>query len=548
MIEQVNEMNLEKKKAVIILGAGIMQLPAIKTAQEEGYSAVVFDGNPDPVGKENADEFFNIDIKDYETIYSRCIGLGSLYDLKGILTVGTDFSYIAAKISEMIKLPGISYSTALKATVKSEMRKTFREHNVNSPAYFTADSTFDPEKSEYNISFPLVVKPVDSMGGRGSVKIESESELENAVKNAVVYSRSGKAIVEEYLDGPEFSLDAIIEDSRITICGIADRHIFFPPFFVEMGHTMPSIYPESVQEKVKGVFKKGIKAIGIDNGAAKGDIKYNGKDAAAGEIAARLSGGYMSGWTFPYSSGVSVIKAALNIATGKPSGLGEIRYSKTAAERAFISISGIVDDIIIPEYLEKDKYPEEIKDVFINIKKGDRVVFPRNNVQKCGNIIAVHSVREKAVEAAEKGCRDIIVRLKSCDIDTEKYILDKKEEWIPDAFELSNAENIKILNKMLSVKEGSGFSTAGKIAVAPLLYPEKEKNKDWQGRGFNNSLETVLKITGAEIEKKSCSYNAVLGKLFWNAFLRGGVQGGIWIIDTVEKYLKEGELPPVYLK
>ncbi len=150
----------------------------------------------------------------------------------------------------MMELPGIRYKTALKATVKSEMRKTFREHNVNSPAFFTADSSFDSEKSEYSLSYPLVVKPVDSMGGRGSIKIESECELEGAVKNAVVFSRTGKAIVEEYMDGPEFSLDAVIEKSRITVCGIADRHIFFPPYFVEMGHTLPSNYPDEVQEKV----------------------------------------------------------------------------------------------------------------------------------------------------------------------------------------------------------------------------------------------------------------------------------------------------------
>ncbi len=65
---------------------------------------------------------------------------------------------------------------------------------------------------------------------------------------------------------------------------------------------------------------------------------------------------------------------------------------------------------------------------------------------------------------------------------------------------------------------------------------------------MEKSLETVFNITAAEIEKENCCYNAVLGSLFWNALLRGGVQGGIWIIDTVEKYLKEGELPPVYTK
>ncbi len=94
----------------------------------------------------------------------------------------------------------------------------------------------------------------------------------------------------------------------------------------------------------------------------------------------------------------------------------------------------------------------------MNIKTGDKVVFPRNNVQKCGNIIAVHSEREKAVEAAEKGCRDIIVRLRSCDDETEKYLLYKKRNGYLMQFELNNAENIKILNAMPSVRSGNRYS------------------------------------------------------------------------------------------
>ena len=541
-------MSLEKKNAVVILGAGIMQIPAIKAAVEEGYSPLVFDGNPEPAGKNDAEKFFNIDIKDYEKIYEKCSELESSYTVKGVFTAGTDFSYIVAKLAEKMGLPGISYETAIKATVKSEMRKAFSENSVSSPRFIVADSSFSIKNIIIDLDYPLVIKPVDSMGGRGSVKIRSEEKLEDAVKEAVGYSRSGKAIIEEFIEGAEFSLDAVVENNEITVCGIADRHIFFPPYFVEMGHTMPSIYPEEVQKDVISVFKEGIQALGINNGAAKGDIKYNGRRAVIGEIAARLSGGYMSGWTFPYSSGVSVIKAALNISLGKPSGIQQYKYGKTAAERAFLSIPGKVEEIIVPDYFGNNKRPEEIKDIFINIDKGDRVVFPKNNVQKCGNIIAVHQDRDKAVSAAEKGCRDIIVRLASCDSKTENFIMERYENWIPDAFKLENSINIDAFDSMKNINTSLLYDSSFKTAVMMLPCPEKELSKDWLGRSFSESVKTVFEVTGTEYEKTDADYNAVLGRLFWKAFLRGGIQGGIWIIDTVEKYLKKGELPGRFLQ
>ena len=112
------------------------------------------------------------------------------------------------------------------------------------------------------------------------------------------------------------SLDAIVYKGTVTVCGVADRHVFFPPNFVELGHTMPTSLDEKAVGRIVAVFEAGIKAIGIDFGAAKGDLKLTRTGPMVGEIAARLSGGYMSGWTFPLSSGVEVTEAALNISVG----------------------------------------------------------------------------------------------------------------------------------------------------------------------------------------------------------------------------------------
>ena len=106
-----------------------------------------------------------------------------------------------------------------------------------------------------------------------------------------------------------------------------------------------------------------------------------------GEIAARLSGGYMSGWTFPLASGVEVTEAALNIAVGLPPGDLAPRLRKVCAERALISIPGIVER---GRGRRRGAEAEaESKRSFLRVAPGDTVVFPSNNVQKCGNVLAV---------------------------------------------------------------------------------------------------------------------------------------------------------------
>ena len=130
----------------------------------------------------------------------------------------------------------------------------------------------------------------------------------DAIKDSIKKSRSGRAILEEFMDGKEFSIDALVYKNELLITGFADRHIFYPPYFIEMGHTMPTdlLYPDFLD--VVTEFAKGVKSLGLTCGAAKGDVKLTSKGVMIGEIAARLSGGYMSGWTFPYSSDINLTK------------------------------------------------------------------------------------------------------------------------------------------------------------------------------------------------------------------------------------------------
>jgi len=542
------------KETLIILGAGVMQGPAIKIAKELGLYTIALDGSSSAPCISMADKFEKIDLKDKEGIESFARSIHSTTDRLGIMTAGTDFSASVAWTAEKLGLPGIPYEAALNASDKSRMRECFKKANLPSPEFLIIDSKNPLLQSKSPVPslqsliplpFPLVIKPVDNMGGRGCRRVDIIEEFYEAAKTAIGFSRSGRAIVESYMNGPEFSVDAIVYKGEITICGLADRHIFFPPYFIEMGHTMPTVIEKEKQEAMLDTFRAGIHALGLDGannvGAAKGDIKLTSKGAVyspmIGEIAARLSGGYMSGWTYPYSSGASPIKAAILIAMGRePEGLIPAR-NWTCAERAFISIPGTVKQITGSgeQRAENKELSNYVNDLFMRITEGDKVSFPENNVTKCGNIIASAPDRQIAISAAESAAKSILIRLDHNDEDTEKFLAKaqwyreflsrrdasnlrsatQKEEDIdnfpPDAFILTNELNEALVlipeskeypttneHEQTRTEEISKSSCGSwsKICIQPFPAFESSNLTDYMGRTVKETLDAVRKLTG----------------------------------------------------
>ena len=414
-------------KTILILGAGVMQVPAIRIAKGLGWRTIVVDGNPQAQARDMADQFEQVDLKDREGLLSVGRRLQADSGIDGVFTAGTDFSSSVAWVSERLGLPGIRFDAAMRATDKCLMREAFSRAGVPSPRFACWTGQGDPADllrgegsgDQDGLGLPLVVKPVDNMGARGVRRVESADALADACRAAITLSRSSRVIVEQFMEGRELSLDAIVYRGSITICGVADRIIRFPPNFVEMGHTMPTDLDRQTVAEVERVFSAGIRALGIDNGAAKGDIKVTPKGVMIGEIAARLSGGYMSGWTFPLAYGVQVTEGALRVAVGMDPGDLSPRWSRVCAERAVISLPGEVASLT---GVEEAKRVPGVSDVFLRTAEGQRVVFPTNNVEKCGNVISVGETREEAERSARRGIAAIHLYLKPLVAETTTHL------------------------------------------------------------------------------------------------------------------------------
>lgn len=531
------------KGALFILGGGTMQLPAIAAARRLGCAVHVADGNASCPGASRADRFHHIDLRDQEGLVARA---RTIPDLRAVFTAGTDFSTSVAAVAEALGLPGISREVSEQATDKARMRRVLADAGVPVPRFIALRGADELPSRDIGLEFPLVVKPVDNMGARGVIQVGDPSELDRAVSRALSLSRRGRVILEEFIQGQEYSLDAIVVDGVVHITGIAERHIFFPPFFVELGHTIPAGITPREEQALGETFRRAIAALGITRGAAKGDIFLDTRGdeprAVVGEVAARLSGGYMSGWTYPLATGVPLSEIGLRVALGE-SPRGEDfapSRSQVVAERALISCPGKLVSLVVPAEEER---PPGVEELFLCATPGDRVSPPSNNVEKIANAIAWGRDAREAEERALKALDQIDLHLAPGDGETEAFLFAPAGAGAFRRYRLENCrgEEISLQDLSLSWCYGDGdalcrtVQRGDPLPVVPLpedlrwerCYPVREAREvlaDCLDRGrvrFTTPRDAATGEGGAA------------GRLFWSAFSAAGRQGVIYLLDAL---------------
>lgn len=527
--------------SVLILGASLMQLPAIMSAKELGLEVFLLDGNPNAPYRAHGDHFKVADLKDVDKVVRVAKKWHKKKPFSGVFTAGTDFSYTVSCVAHALGIQGLSREVAYCASNKESMRECFKAHGVSSPSFYV--TTIVPkQQSQHLLGYPVVVKPVDNMGARGIRLCVNFKELVEGIKSSLFYSKSGKAIIEEYIQGDEYSIDSIVEHGEITITGFAKRHIFFQPWFIEMGHTIPARIDLDRYNAIVSEFKKGVKALGIDNGVAKGDMKWgrvsscDTDSAYVGEIAARLSGGYMSGWSYPYSSGVELTKLALCIALGKRVTPIVPTKNLVCSERAFISSPGVVKAIQIGK--NDGLYDKaRLKDIFIRVKPKDYVDFPTNNVEKCGNILYVDESYDTSSQKAQEIVQSILVRLEpNCQATKEWMLYGKSNKKIPMQFHCSDDNNSLTLFSYMPKRNCSEGQSS-------ILFFGKElelTGMDWMGRNSQMLVKQLCKegqflFSSTTLKKEQKDMGVALpSRLFYKVLEHGSHQGFYWLLDYLD--------------
>ncbi|MFK7696949.1 ATP-grasp domain-containing protein [Paenibacillus sp. HJGM_3] len=393
-----------KQKKIMILGASQLQLPAITRAIELGYHVIVVDKDIDAVGRNFADEFYAISTNDIESVVAKAKEL----HIDGIMTLATDFPMrTVAMVGQELGLLTITPDTAIVATDKARMRERLKSCGVPIPAFYTANSFLEYKSACKAIDGKKIVKPADSSGSRGVYLLTDINEIEKAYKYSKSYSRSGELVIEEYMKGPEVSVETITINNITHVIAITDKQTSGSPYFVEIGHSIQSTLHEDIKEEIKDIAIKAVNALGIDNGAAHVEVIVTDHGAKVVELGARLGGDNITSHLVPLATGVNMVEACIFLALG---GIPDItpKFNRSSAIKFISSTNGKIKSIDGVENVKKIK---GIIEVCITKGEGDVVNELTNSSDRIGFIIAEADTAKQAMDICEKAVRKISINL-----------------------------------------------------------------------------------------------------------------------------------------
>ena len=392
-------------KKILIIGASVLQLPAILKAKELGFYVGVIDFNPEAIGISYADEYFNVSTIDIDGVTKTAKD----FSPDGIMTLATDMPMRSiAAAAKACGLPGIAMDTAIKSTDKGEMIKAFEASGVEHPWYFVVNNKVELDSIKNHITFPCVMKPTDNSGSRGVVLVKSFEELDDSYAYTSVSSRSGGVIIEEYLVGKEVSVEIIVLNGVPNVLTVTDKLTTGAPHFVEMGHSQPSTIDEVGLNKIRDLACRAVKSVGIKNGPAHVEIMLTDNGPRMIELGARMGGDCITTHLVPLSTGVDMVKATIDIACGESVDISE-KYNKGAAIRYFYPHNGVIKNI---SGVEDAKMIPGVVEISFTKGVGDDVGTIGSSSDRAGFVIAQADTADLAVGICEQV-------LKVVKIDTE---------------------------------------------------------------------------------------------------------------------------------
>ena len=393
-------------KKMMILGAGPLQIPAMKKARELGYQIISVDYDENAPGFALADVKLVVSTLDQEEVYRQAL----IYQPDVVITSTSDGPVrTAAYVNEKLgKRPDLSYENAQCATIKSKMRYRLKEYGVPIPKYFAAEDYEAFSGAVDKLNGNCIIKPADNAGSRGVVLFDSTADARAIYDYSRKNSRNGTVMVEEAMKGPEVSVEALVIEGEPHIITVTDKYITQPPYFVELAHCEPSVLDEHTTEEIRAVAAQAIKAIGIENAPAHVEIKVTEDGPKIVELAARLGGDYITSRLVPLSMGIDLVGASVLLATGGKPDLTPKRQQGAAIHFIHSEKAGILSEIVLPEGLQGQAGVEEIA---LYKKLGEKINGTRSSDDRLGHVITTGATAKEAKALGEEILAQIKMRV-----------------------------------------------------------------------------------------------------------------------------------------
>ncbi|MGM9672520.1 MAG: ATP-grasp domain-containing protein [Bacteroidaceae bacterium] len=385
-------------KKLLVLAAGILQVPVIKKAKEMGIYVVAADGSEHAVGLQLADKPIVVNITSEEEM----LRVAREEQVDGVIHPCSEVSMnVMGRINDELGLSGISREAAIRATNKHLMREAFEAGNAPSPKSILTESAEDAWNHLQNgFDSDGILKPSRNSGSRGIAKVTRDMPKEDFVKAydvALNESRDKSVLIEQFIEGPEFSIEIIVWDSKVNVLTVTDKKTTEAPHFVELGHSQPSCFSAEDVEKLKAAAVAGVKALGVNNCACHAEAKLMDGKAYLMEIGARLGGDFISTELTHLSTGIDMVAAAINCALGIEPCLEPTEEKHGVCIRYFCPKPGKLVNISNTEVLNDERvYLWEIYH-----KEGDMIPEVTSSLCRSGHVIVTEKDAPSAIAYAE---------------------------------------------------------------------------------------------------------------------------------------------------
>ncbi|MFB9328237.1 ATP-grasp domain-containing protein [Paenibacillus aurantiacus] len=401
---------MSNSKIVAFVEPSFYGVSFAKAAYSQGHKVVAIVSsvdNPTLYGYEGIyHDLLVADIRDEQSIYDAIAG-SAYYGKLDALIPATDYaSHLTARVAERLGLRGVPYEAALKARNKDLARQAYEAHGVPGAKYKKVGSFEEASRAASTIGYPVVLKPTNCASSQGVYFIHGEAELRDAFEELrqfkvtyMDFKVRDEYLIEEYIDGQEFSVELFLEDGRPAFAAVTEKQTSPLPFFVEVLHTLPTSVHADREADLIATAVQAVAAIGITGGPSHVELKLSQTGPRIIEVNGRPGGDQISSDLLVQAFGIDVFGATVRYYLGEPALLAPIRKRAAAIAYLLADREGIVEHVAGVEELADSPYLVRAN---ITVQPGDRVVTARSSDDRLGYVITAADRPQAAKDAARR--------------------------------------------------------------------------------------------------------------------------------------------------
>lgn len=390
-------------KKILILGAGIYQVPLIKKAREMGLYSVVLSIPGNYRGFALADKVLYVDTTDYQKVCQAAREEA----VDGICTAGTDVAIVSLGYAcEKLGLPGISHDSACIVNDKARMKAAFLDGGVRTARHFTAKTPEECQKAYDALEKPVLIKATDSSGSRGISVVREASGLNEAFALALSVSRQRTVVVEEFIEGEEFGAQAFVRDGEVQFILPHGDYVFKGDTGVPVGHFAPYALDPAVIADCELQLTRAIKSAGLWTCAINADFILKDDKVYVIEIGARSGATCLAELTSIYY-GIDYYEQIIRAALGEATDFTPRGGTPNASMLLYSARAGVIRAI------RNDNPPDDprIAEIQFDYGVGDEVRAFRVGPDRIGHVITRADTLDQAVAALHSALDNIRVKV-----------------------------------------------------------------------------------------------------------------------------------------